>query len=110
MAASAGTNPGSTTDGVAVGVGDGDSLADDVADGEAGGEGEAGGGGGGGGRAGAGGAGFRATVGVHPPRTIAIVTRERARTIRRSGVTAPMPIGRDGCLRACTSAGPVKSC
>src|SRR2546425_508582 len=42
MAASAGTNPGSTTDGVAVGVGDGDSLADDVADGEAVGEGEAG--------------------------------------------------------------------
>ena len=102
MAASAGTNPGSTTDGVAVGVGDGDSLADDVADGEAVGEGEA-----------VGvedGAGLTATVGVHPPRTIAIVTRERAPTIRRSGVTAPMPIGRDGCLRACTSAGPVKSC
>src|SRR2546425_12048786 len=100
MAASAGTNPGSTTDGVAVGVGDGDSLADDVADGEAVGEGEAGGG--------EDGAGLTATGGGHPPRTIAIVTRERGRTIRRSGGTGPLPIGRGGGLRACTSPGPGK--
>src|SRR5438105_15049207 len=76
MAASAGTNPGSTPDGV--GVGDGDSLGEGIADGVAEREGEA---------VGASDeAGLTAAVGVHPPIRMATATTGRPRLIRRSEV------------------------
>ena len=76
MAASAGTNPGSTPDGV--GVGDGDSLGEGIADGVAEGEGEAVGV--------SDDAGLTAAVGVHPPIRMATATTGKPRLIRRSEV------------------------
>jgi hypothetical protein len=84
MAASAGTNPGSTPDGVAdgVGVGDGDSLAEGVGDGDAVGEGDV--------LAVAVGADLTADPEVHPTRTTAVAIRPQAWTIRRDWVPLPM--------------------
>src|SRR5256885_9787231 len=76
MAASAGTNPGSTPDGV--GVGDGDSLGEGIADGVAEGEGEA--------VKVSDDAGLIAAVGVHPPIRMATATTGKPRLIRRSEV------------------------
>src|SRR2546429_5380900 len=76
MAASAGTNPGSTPDGV--GVDDGDSLGEGIADGVAEGEGEA--------VKVSDDAGLIAAVGVHPPIRMATATTGKPRLIRRSEV------------------------
>jgi hypothetical protein len=97
MAASAGTNPGSTPDGVAdgVGVGDGDSLAEGVGDGDALGEGDV--------LAVAVGADLTADPEVHPTRTTAVAITPQAWTIRRDWVPPPMYIGRGRRLRACTT-------
>jgi len=88
MAASDGTKAGSAPEGVGVGtaVGVGESLADGVGDGDALGEGDA--------LGVAVGAGRAITVGVHPPRTIAIVAVAQAWAIRRDRVPAGMLIGR----------------
>ena len=76
MAASAGTNAGSTPDGV--GVGDGESLGEGIADGVAEREGEA---------VGASDEpGLTAAVGVHPPIRMATATTGKPRLIRRSEV------------------------
>src|SRR5438876_12025926 len=76
MADSAGTNPGSTPDGV--GVGEGDSLAEGVGDGDVAGGGEAVGV--------SDAAGLTAAVGVHPPTRMATATIGKPRLRRRSGV------------------------
>jgi hypothetical protein len=96
MAASAGTNPGSTPDDVAegVGVGDGDSLAEGVGDSDASGEGDV--------LAVDVGAGLSDAVGVHPPRTTAMAMAGTPRAIRRQGVQGGMPIGRGRRPRDCT--------
>jgi hypothetical protein len=96
MAASAGTNPGSTPEGVVVGVGvgDGDTLAEGVGESDASGEGDA-----------LGverGAGLSAAVGVHPATTPAIANADKPPAIRRRAVPLAMDIGRGGWLRACT--------
>jgi hypothetical protein len=95
MAARAGTNAGSTPEGVGVGVGDGDSLAEGVADADPAGEGEAVGV--------SDGAGLRAAVGVHPPIRTAIATAGTPRVMRRNGIPTPS-IRREWCLVACTEA------
>ena len=79
MAASAGTKAGSTTAGV--GVGDGDSLAEDVADADAAGEGDAVG------VSDAG--GLTAAAGTQPPRRMATATAGKLAVMRRNGI--PMP-------------------
>src|SRR6266566_1997488 len=76
MADSAGTNPGSTPDGV--GVGEGDSLAEGVGDGDVAGDGEAVGA--------SDAAGLTAAIGVHPPTRMATATTGKPRLSRRSGV------------------------
>lgn len=76
MADSAGTNPGSTPDGV--GVGEGDSLAEGVGDRDVAGDGEAVGV--------SDAAGLTAAVGVHPPTRMATATTGKPRLRRRSGV------------------------
>ena len=85
MAASAGTNPGSTADGVAdgVGVGDGESLADGVGDDDASGEGEA---------SVTVGAVLTADAEVHPARMTAVAITPQAWAIRRDWVPPPMHI------------------
>src|SRR6266704_1742553 len=98
MADSAGTNPGSTPEGV--GVGDGDSLAEGVGDGDAAGDGEAVGV--------ADAAGLTAAVGVHPPTRMATATTGKPRLSRRSGVPTACLIRRGPCLWACTFAGDPK--
>src|SRR5207244_11248007 len=87
MAASAGTNPGSTPDGV--GVGDGDSLGEGIADGVA--EGEAVGV--------SDEAGLIAAVGVHPPIRMATATTGKPRLMRRSEVPTACLYDEAGPLR-----------
>jgi len=82
IAASAGTNPGSTAEGVADGSGVGESLAEGVGDGDALGEGEA--------LAVAVGAGLSVDAEVHPARTTATAMTPQAWTIRRDWVPPPM--------------------
>src|SRR5712692_5689679 len=100
MAASAGTNPGSTTDAEGVGVGDGESLAEGVGDDDASGEGEA---------PVTVGAGLTADAEVHPARMTAMAIAPQAWAIRRDWVPPPMHIGRGRRLPACTAAGLPKS-
>jgi transcriptional regulator with XRE-family HTH domain len=91
MAASAGTNPGSTPDGVGVGVGVTESLADGVGDSDGSGE--------EGPLTVALGVGFTADVEAQPPRTMAMATAAQTCAIRRAGVPPGMPIGRSWELR-----------
>src|SRR5207248_29582 len=78
MAASAGTKAGSTPDGVGVGVGDGESLAEEAGEADGLGEGDAVG------VSDAG--GLIAAAGAQPPRRMATATTGKPRLIRRSEV------------------------
>src|SRR5712692_1466141 len=91
MAASAGTNPGSTTDAEGVGVGDDDASGEGEAPVTVG-------------------AGLTADAEVHPARMTAMAITPQAWAIRREWVPPPMHIGRGRRLRACTSASFPKSC